>query len=205
MTMTDITPYKGIPLDVSEGEPIRPRLLLIGTSLASASVTVGYAGIVGYYLSRRAALRATGDLWIPDNVSIPLTQPNFMMLTLTFSAISMLWALWAVRNDDRANAFIAFALTLVFGFAQIAQTAYLLTLMEMPAAGSEAAALIYAMIGIQLALTGVAMAYVVVMALRTLGGGYSAKDYEGVLSATVFWIMTVGVYATLWYAVYITK
>ena len=77
--------------------------------------------------------------------------------------------------------------------------------MEMPAAGSEAAALIYAMIGIQLALTGVAMAYVVVMALRTLGGGYSAKDYEGVSSATVFWIMTVGVYATLWYAVYITK
>jgi heme/copper-type cytochrome/quinol oxidase subunit 3 len=203
--MTDITPYDAIPDDVGRAEPARPQLLLMATALTSAAVAVGYAGLLGFYLSRRAEVVAAGERWLPEGVDIPLTQPNFMLLTLAMSVISMLWAVSAVRNDDQANSYIAFGLTLVFGFTQIVQTAYLLTLMEMPAAGSEQAALIYTLIGIQLVLTGIAMGYVALIALRTLGGGYSARDYEGVLSAAVFWIVTVGVFAALWYAVYITK
>lgn len=203
--MTDISPYDPIPLDVPAGEPARPRLLLIGTALACAATLVGYMGLVGYYASRRAEVVASGERWLPEGVTIPLTQPNFMLLTLSFSVVSVLWAVAAVQSDDKANAYIAFGLTLVFGFAQIAQTAYLLSLMEMPASASEAAAMIYALIGMQLVLTGLGMGYVVVAALRTLGGGYSAKDYEGVVSAAIFWIMTVGVYLALWYAVYIIK
>jgi len=203
--MTDITLYDAIPDDVAPAEPVRPRLLLLATSLVCASVLVGYGAMVGYYLSERAGVLAAGGQWLPDGVVIPLTQPNFMMMTMTMSAFSILWAVASIRRDDRANAYIAFGLTLIFGFAQIAQTAYLLTLMEMPAAESPQAVLIYSLIGTQLALTGLAMGYVVVAGIRTLGGGYSAKDYEGVLSAAVFWFMTVGVYATLWYAVYITK
>ena len=203
--MTDITPYDAIPVEVEGGEPVRPRLLLLATSLVSAAVVMGYAGLLGFYISERAAVIATGERWLPDGVVIPLTQPNFMMLSLSFSVFSMLWAVSAIRKDDRANALIAFALTLVFGFSQIAQTAYLLTLMEMAAAESMQAVLIYSLIGIQLGLMGAAMGYLVVMALRTLGGGYSARDYEGVLSAAIFWITTVGVYTALWYAVYITK
>lgn len=203
--MTDITPFDAIPLDAPASRPARPRLLLLGTSLVCASIIVGYAGLLGYYISQRAATVAEGQQWLPDGVTIPLTQPNFMMLTMSFSIVSILWAVAAVRGDDRTNALIAFGLTLVFGFAQIVQTAFLLTLMEMPASVAESAALIYALIGVQLGLTGLAMGYVVVAALRTLGGGYSAKDYEGVLSAAVFWIMSVGVYTALWYAVYITK
>jgi heme/copper-type cytochrome/quinol oxidase subunit 3 len=202
--MTDITPFDAIPIDAVPAEPARPRLLLLGTSLAGSAVVVGYAGLVGHYLSQRAAAVAAGEPWLPESVDIPLTQPNFMLLTLAFSVVSVLWATSSVRNEDRSNAYIAFGLTLMFGFAQIVQTSYLLTLLEMPGS-SEPAALAYALIGIQLALIGVAMAYVAVMALRTVGGGYSARDYEGVLSAAIFWIMSVGVYAALWYAVYITK
>jgi heme/copper-type cytochrome/quinol oxidase subunit 3 len=202
--MTDITLYDAVPIDVAPPEPPRPRLLVMATSLTCAAVIVGYAGLIGYYISRRAAVVASGEPWLPD-VSIPLTQPNFMMLTLAFSVVSMLWAVSAIRSDDRANAYIAFGLTLVFGFAQIAQTAYLLTLMGLTAGSGEQGVLIYSLIGLQLALSGVGMAYIAIMAIRTLGGGYSAKDYEGVLSAAIFWIMTVGVYTALWYAVYIIK
>lgn len=204
--MTDITPYQPVPLEVVGPEPVRPRLLLMGTALVSAATFVGYASLVGFYASQRtAALAEAGAQWLPKNVQIPLTQPNFMLLTMAFSAVTMLWALSAVRQDDRANAYIAFALTLTFGVAQIFQTAYLLTVMQMPAAGAASAALIYTLIGLQILVAAAALAYVVVMGLRTLGGGYSANDYEGVLSATVFWMMSVGVYLLLWYAVYVTK
>lgn len=205
MTMTDISPYKPVPFEVVASEPTRPRLLLIATALASASVLIGYAAIVGFYLDQRAAVRPGGDTWLPEGVRIPLTQPNFMLLTMAFSAVSVMWALSSVRHDDRANAFLAFGLTLVFGFAQVAQTAYLFTLMALPVAGAPAGALILTLIGMQLAVTAAAMAYLVAMALRTLGGGYSSNDYEGVLSAVVFWMTSVGVYTLLWYAVYITK
>ncbi len=203
--MTDITPFDAVPLDVAAREPNRPRLLLLGTGLVCASVLVGYGGLVGYYLSERSAVLAAGQPWLPSGVKIPLTQPNFMMLTLVFSAITVFWAVAAIRANDRASTLIAFALTLMFGFAQIAQTGFLLSLMDMAAADSPRAVLIYALIGTQLALIGLAMGDVVITAFRTLGRGYSVKDYEGVLSAAVFWTMTVGVYSALWYAVYITK
>ncbi|MEM8926125.1 MAG: hypothetical protein AAGD35_21690 [Actinomycetota bacterium] len=203
--MTDITVYDQIPLDTVAAEPSRPRLLLIATSLVCAATVMGYSGLLGYYLAERQVVLQAGGTWLPDGVVIPLTQPNFMMTTMVFSVVTMIWALYAVRNDDGANAYIAFALTLVFGFSQIVQTAYLLTIMEMPAAESMQAVLIFSLVGIQMALTAAGMGFVLVAALRTLGGGYSARDYEGVLAATVFWIMTVGVYAALWYAVYITK
>lgn len=203
--MTDISPYDPVPIGSPAPEPIRPRLLLIGSCLASVGVLVGYYGLLGHYVSIRAEVVSAGEQWLPEGVVIPLTQPNFMMLTMLMSVISMFWAIGAVRSDDRANAYIAFGLTLVFGFAQIAQTAYLLTIMEMPASLGEGPALIYALVGAQLALTGLAMAYVAITAIRTLGGDYSAKDYEGVLSAGIFWFTTVWVYLSLWYAIYITK
>lgn len=205
MTVTDITPYRPIPADVRPSDPVRPRLLVLATSLVSAATFVGYAALAGYYVSRRQAVRAEGETWLPDGVVLPLTQPNFMLLTLSFSVVSMAWAVWSVRNDDRGNALAAFGLTLLFGVAQVFQTAYLLTLLEMPAAGDEAAALIYTMVGIHLALSAAAMAFIVAAALRTLSGGYSSRDYEGVLAANIFWVTTVIVYIVLWYTVYITK
>ena len=125
--MTDITPYDAVPLDVGPSEPARPRLLLLGTALVCASVLVGYGSLVGHYLSERAAVVAAGQAWLPGGVKIPLTQPNFMMLTLVFSVVSVLWAVDAAKANDRANALIAFGLTLLFGFAQIVQTGFLLS------------------------------------------------------------------------------
>lgn len=203
--MTDITPYDAIPADVPRAEPARPRLHLLATALVSGSLLVGYVALLGHYLSRRSTVIASGERWLPEGVDIPLTQPNFMMLTMVLSLVSVLWVLSSVRRDDTANAILAYGLTLMFGFAQMAQTAFLLTLMEMPIAGSEQAALIYTLVGVQLVVLGLAMGYLVIVALRTLGGDYSSRDHEGVLAATVFWYVAVGIYLALWYAVYIIK
>ena len=203
--MTDITPYDAIPDTIVPGTPTRPRVLLIGTCLVCAAIVMGYAGLLGFYVSQRAAVISAGEVWLPEGTVIPLTQPNFMMFTLVWSVVSVMWALHAVKRNDQANALIAFGLTLLFGFAQLVQTGFLLTLMELVASESERAVLIYALIGVQLGIMAAAMGFVFVMALRTLGGDYSDRDYEGVLSATVFWCMSVGIYAALWYAVYITK
>lgn len=213
--MSDISAFDPIPLDIAPATPARPRLLVTATALASAAVVMMFAGLLGAYVSFRADVITAGETWLPSGVVIPLTQPNMMMITMVFSAVIMVWALYSIKNDDRPNTYIALGLCLIFGIAYISQTAFLLNLMEMPlavdfAAGDEIDTLLrpplfYAIIGSHVVMVLAAMIYLVVMGFRTLGGQYSAKDVEGLYAAGFFWFVTVGVYLVIWYTIYITK
>lgn len=199
------TNHPALPAGFSAPEPARPRLLLIATALVSLAVCMGYAGLIGLYAATRADVIQTGERWLPSGVEIPLTQPNMMMFTLVFSVATLAWATSAMRSDDRANFHIATALTLLLGFAFMAQTAFLVTIMELEIASSPRAVLIYSVIVAHLVFMIAAILYLVAMALRALGGNYSARDLEGIYGAAMFWYTTVGLYLVLWYAVYITK
>jgi len=203
--MSDITVYDAIPLESQVAAPTRPRLLLIGTSFASVAVIMAMAGLLGIYIKSRADVIATGGTWLPSGTTIPLTQPNMMAVTLVMSVLIMMWAVGSIGRDDRANTFIALGLVLIMGFAFIAQTAFLLTIMDLGAADDSRAPLIYAVIGTHLAIIGAAMLYVAVMTLRTLGGEYNAKDREGIYGAALFWYVSVALYMAVWYAIYIIK
>lgn len=204
--MTAITTYEVLPEELPAPEPDRPRLLLIGTALASTGVIVAFTALLGTYLSQRAQVIATGQSWLPDEVVIPLTQPNFMAVTMVMSALAMTWASYAGRNQDRANALTAVGLTLLFGFAYISQSFFLLNIMDLPIAERGLQGwLLWAIVVGHVLLVAAGMAYVATMGLRTLGGQITARDQEGLLGATLFWYVTVGVYLVIWYAVYITK
>jgi len=203
--MTDVTPYRAIPAEVAPAQLDRPRLLMVGTALGSAAIAMGFLALIAVYIAERAAVIAADEIWLPDGVVIPLTQPNFIGLTLIFSVISVWWSLASVKNEDNANAYAAFALTLLFGFAALAQTAYLLSLMELEIASTERAVYIYAVIGTHMFLLMMAMAYLAIMGLRTLGGEYRGRAHEGVLSSALFWTVVVALYGVMWFAIYITK
>lgn len=202
---TDITPYEYIPADVAAAEPARPRLLLIATSLMSAAVAMGFFGLIGHYVAERAAVIQTGARWLPEGVDIPLTQPNFMGISVAFSVITIWWAVSSVRNNDRSHALLAFALAFMFGVAYLAQTAYLFTIMGIEIAADERSVLLYGIIGSHIVLMLSAMGFVLVVALRTLGGEYSSRDHDGVLSSALFWTVVAALYGVMWYAIYITK
>ncbi|MDH3292722.1 MAG: hypothetical protein OER95_00180 [Acidimicrobiia bacterium] len=199
------TPHDVIPASYAEAPPARPRLLVLATSLASAAMAMGFIGLHSVYIADRADRLATGERWLPDGVNIPLTQPNFMGLTLAFSVVTIWWAVSATRSDDRANSVLAFAISLLFAFAYLAQTAYLFTIMEIEILADERAVLLYGIIGTHLVMAVAAMVFAIVMALRTIGGDYNSRDYEGVLSAAIFWTMMVAMYGVMWYVIYITK
>ena len=191
--------------DLPAAAPARPRLLMIGTAFACAAAMMLMGGLIGIYLAQRASVLAAGEVWLPSGVTIPLTQPNMMAITMVFSVLIMIWAISSLGRGDRAMAYAALGLVLLMGFSVIAQTGYLLTIMELELASDVRAPLIYAVIGTHLAILGAAMVFVAVMTLRALGGEYSSKDREGVYSAAMFWYVTVFLYMVLWFAIYITK
>ena len=77
--------------------------------------------------------------------------------------------------------------------------------MQLGVANSPAGVLIYVITGAHLALVVIALLYAALMTFRTLGGEYAGRDREGITAASLFWYVTVAVYAVIWYAIYVTK
>jgi cytochrome c oxidase subunit 3 len=184
--------------------PARPRVLLVGTALASAAAFMSFAWLIGYYASERAAVVSTGARWLPDGSNIPLTPGNMAFATMLISAVSMWWAVESVGRNDRQMAYLALGLTILFGVAVINATSFLYTQIDLPVA-TKPGALIYAITGAHLAMIVAGLVYAAVMVFRTLGGEYSGRDREGLVSAALFWYVTIAVHAVIWYAIYIVK
>ena len=67
------------------------------------------------------------------------------------------------------------------------------------------ATLIYTITGLHMAMVVAAVVYLGVMAFRALGGHFSSGDSSGIQAAAVYWHTAVGVFAVIWYAIYIIK
>ena len=185
-------------------EPARPRVLLVGTALAASACFMAIVGLVGVYLSVRASVIASDVVWLPKGSVIPLTPANISMVTLLLSAVTMWWAVDAVGRNDRQMAYLALALTIFFGIAMINATSFLFSQMELPVS-TTAGALIYTIAGLHLAMVIGGLLYAGVMTFRTLGGEYHGRDREGLVSAALFWYVTIAAYAVLWLSIYVTK
>lgn len=184
--------------------PARPRVLLVGTALAAGATVMAFAGLIGVYLSQRAAVLAEGTPWLPEGTSIPLTPGNIAMVTMLLSAVTMWWAVDAVGRNDRPAAYLALGLTIMFGGAVINATSFLYTQTKLSVT-TVPGLLIYTVTGAQLAMIVVGLVYAVVMTFRTLGGEYDGRDREGLVAAALFWYAAIAVQALVWYAIYVTK
>src|SRR4051812_9061369 len=114
-----IATVDAVPAAPPAPTPTRPRVLFIGTSLAVGACVMAFAGLLGIYLSARAATISTGDPWLPEGASIPLTPANMAMLTLVLSSITMQWVVDAVGHNDRPHSFLALGITVLFGAAYL--------------------------------------------------------------------------------------
>ncbi|HUW04287.1 MAG TPA: cytochrome c oxidase subunit 3 [Acidimicrobiales bacterium] len=188
-------------------EPARPRVLLVGTALASGASFMVFAGMVGIYLSVRSSVIAGGDSWLPAGAELPLTPANMGLFTLLMAAVTMQWAVDAMGKSDRPHAYLALGTTLLLGVSHVVMMAYYYTQMNLVLNGesSTQAVLIYSITGLHLAMVVAALVFISLMAFRALGGQLTGRDREGVASAAMFWHVTIAVYTVVWYSIFIVK
>ena len=184
--------------------PARPRVLLVGTALATMATLMAFAGLIGLYLSVRADTLASGATWLPKGSNIPLTPGSMAFATMLLSGVTMWWAVDAVGKNDRQAAYLALGLTIFFGVAVINATSFLYTQMALPVT-STPGVFIFTVTGAHLAMIIVGLVFAGVMTFRTLGGDYHGRDREGLTAATMFWYATIAVHAVIWLAIYVTK
>ncbi|MCB1248451.1 MAG: cytochrome c oxidase subunit 3 [Acidimicrobiales bacterium] len=183
----------------------RPRVLIVATAFAAVAALMYFAGLIGIYLTQRAAEIAQGRVWLPESVDIPLTQANMLFGTLLLSVILIHWASQAARNDDRPHLYLALGLTLLMGFAFINQSFYLLSLTEMDLAAGRFELLVYTIAISHMIMLMAAMLYLVVVAFRALGGQETSVHHDGVKSAALLWDAMVLVYGLIWISIYVMK
>lgn len=183
----------------------RPRVATVASAFAAAASVMLFIGMLGVYLNARASVISSGSAWLPQGSKIPLQQPNTIFITLLMSVVAMQWAVNAVSKNDRVNAYLAFGLTLMLGLATIVMTSYLWALMKLDIEVGPQGVLIYAITGGHIVMLGLAMIFVGLIALRTLGGQFDSRQHDGVTAAALFWDAMVFVYALIWIIIYVTK
>lgn len=197
----DIEVFAGAPA----AEPPRPRVLLVGSALASGAAAMVVLALVAVYTRMRADVIASGERWLPEDVKLQLSPGNMGMVTLLMSAVTVAWAVYSLRNDDRVHAYLAFGLSILLGIAYIPTVAYGWQQFGVGITSSTQALLIFTITGLHVAMTGVGLAFLAVMAFRALGGQLTGRAAEGASAAALYWFVTVAVYGVVWYAITITK
>ena len=197
----DIEVFAGAPA----AEPPRPRVLLVGSALASGAAAMVVLALVAVYTRMRADVIAGGERWLPEDVNVQLSPGNMGMVTLLMSAVTVAWAVYSLRNDDRVHAYLAFGLSILLGIAYIPTVAYGWQQLGVGITSSTQALLIFTITGLHVAMTGVGLAFLAVMAFRALGGQLTGQAAEGASAAALYWFVTVAVYGVVWYAITITK
>jgi heme/copper-type cytochrome/quinol oxidase subunit 3 len=200
-TSTQLEIYTGAPAP----PPARPRVLLIGSALASGGAAMVVLTLIAVYASLRDARVSAGKAWLPEGANLQLPPGGMAMVTLALSLLTMAWIVQALRNDDRTNALVAFGVTLLLGAAYINMVAFGWQQLGLGIRDSTQALLIYTITGLHVAMTGVGMLFIAVMAFRAVGGQLTGRAAEGVMAALLYWYVTVGVYAVVWYTITITK
>jgi cytochrome c oxidase subunit 3 len=201
MATTTVSPLATAPPPA----PRRPRVLLTGAAFGSVASALVVLSTLAVYLQVRADFLDSGATTLPDDTLLPLTPGGMGMVTLSMSVVTLAWAVWALRRDDRPHAYVALGLTLLLGIAFVNTTVYLYQQLALPLTASATGGLLYIVTGSHLVMVVVGLVFVMVMGFQSLGGQLTGRDAEGMSAAALYWYVTVAVYTAIYYGIYITK
>ena len=188
----------------------RNRTVVVGSSFAAAASMMLFAGLFSVYVALRQNNEFLvenglgGTLWFPEG-AVQIAPGTMMMFTTWISAFTMAWAVQAIRNDDRRNAYAALITTLVMGAAVINQMVFAITDFGLPIDRSVAALMLYVIYGCYIVFLATAMVFVLLMMIRAMAGQYNSSNADGIEAAAIYWFATVLVYLPIWYVISITK
>lgn len=189
----------------------RNRTLVVGTAFAAVASIMVFAGLFSVYISIRQNNEFLvenglpgGTLWFPEG-AVQIAPGTMMMFTTWISAFTISWAVQAIRNDDRRNAYAALGLTLLMGAAVINQMVFAILDFGLPVDRSVPALMLYVIYGTYIAFLAVAVIFVALMAVRAIAGQFNSQNADGVQAAAIYWYATVIMYLPVWYLITITK
>ena len=201
--MAAVTAYDPIGVEPAPAPvPSRRNVLLVGTLFAIASCTALLGALLAGYFDARDVARATNKPWLPDGAVLPNVALFVDLIGLVLSAFTAQWALYAIRLDDRRQAYLAVASTVGLGLLFINGMSFSWGEMGLAAGSSPYATHMYAVSVVHVLIVVAAIAMFVVMGFRVFGGQFSPRNREPIIAAVAFWHFAVIAGVVVWWCLW---
>jgi cytochrome c oxidase subunit 3 len=163
--------------------PAVPGATVMGMSLVLAADVM----LLGAFLAAFFALKGGAASWPPKGVRLDVYLPTVVTITAAMSALSMGWALFAVRRHDVGNAIAAMGLTIVLGLAMANLQWYSMSKAPFGIARHSYGTMYDLLIGYHLVHVLIGVVMIVLVGCRTLVGHFGRETSEPVRAVAMFW------------------
>ena len=185
--------------------PPRRHQLLVGTAFAVAAAGMLVAGELALYMQIRDNAGGSTAKWLPAKTVVPEVAANTMLVTVYAASLFVQWAVYSASRGDRRHTGYALGITGVMAAAVMTAQARIYDDMAVKVVKGPYGPLFYGITGTFLVLLAIGLGFVLVAAVRSLGGRASGADRE-IVSATALWFHGLSVVFTfVWFVVYAVK
>lgn len=198
MTDTSAEPMLALP---SAGGAPTPNLVRTGTFLLISSATMLFGGLLAAYLH----LRRTVAPWPPEDVKIDQYLGNVLVMTLLLGIVTVEWACWALRRDERRQAVAGLGVTIGIGLAYLNLMSYSAGSVDFDAASHPYGLVVTAMVMLLGIVAAITIAMMTLTMFRVAGKQQGPTDNEQARVAACWWHFTVGASVAVWYAVIVLQ
>jgi len=201
--VTAVTAYDPIGVDPAPVQtPGRRNVLLVGTLLACAAGASLIGSLLAGYFGARDVAHAAGKDWLPKGTTLPNTALFVAYIGLVISAFTAHWAHYAIKIDDRRQAYMAFATTAGLGLLFVNAMTFCWTEIGLGADSSPYALHMYSVSVVHTLLVIAAVAMMVVVGFRVFGGSFTPRNSEPVAAAVIFWDFVVVAGVVVWWCLW---
>src|SRR5947209_13980354 len=170
------------------GAPIEAAAPRGVSNVATAILVAGESMLLFGLVAAYYALRAEAFKWPP--VGLGTYLPTMIALTMVMTAVTLQWAIWAIRRNDQRTTLAALGITIFFALAVLNGQWYQLAHLRFGPAATTYGTFVYVLTGFH--MVNVIAGIVVLGAVlgRTVGGEFDADDHDSLTAAAVFWQFT---------------
>ena len=196
---------------LAAGPARRTSTVFVATAFVAAGVAALMGGMLAMWLQFRAnaPTRVASDGvslikdWLKKDVAIPEVAATTMMFTFVIACVMAQWAVYSARRGDKSHTTLALAVTLFTGLAIMNAQVALWMQMDIVLRNDAYETMFYTVTGTMFAIVASAMVYSLVAMFRVLAG--RTGDHDVLAGHALYWYAVSGMFATMWFVVYVQK
>jgi heme/copper-type cytochrome/quinol oxidase subunit 3 len=196
---------------LAAGPARRTSTVFVATAFVAAGVAALMGGMLAMWLQFRAnaPTRVASDGvslikdWLKKDVAIPEVAATTMMFTFVIACVMAQWAVYSARRGDKSHATLALAVTLFTALAIMNAQVALWMQIDIVLRNDAYETMFYTVTGTMFAVVASAMVYSLVAMFRVLAG--RTGDHDVLAGHALYWYAVSGMFATMWFIVYVQK
>ncbi len=196
---------------LAAGPARRTSTVFVATAFVAAGVAALMGGMLAIWLQFRAnaPTRVASDGvslikdWLKKDVAIPEVAATTMMFTFVIACVMAQWAVYSARRGDKSHTTLALAVTLFTALAIMNAQVALWMQIDIVLRNDAYETMFYTVTGTMFAVVASAMVYSLVAMFRVLAG--RTGDHDVLAGHALYWYAVSGMFATMWFIVYVQK